>query len=159
MTGEFPSQRASDAENVSIWWRHHDQTLSQGDNTFWALYISEGDIKNMNKKWCSGDQLLLWLTNIKLWKWTLLEHVCMRRHALTYLPPLCTLKLVIHLNKMQITVAFLEVQSWHVEAHEYESTTHKCVIRRSHVMSNLGMRRFGVCHLLYWEELGHHAFR
>ena len=24
MTGEFPTQRASDAENVSIWWRHHD---------------------------------------------------------------------------------------------------------------------------------------
>ena len=22
-TGEFPAQRASDAENVSIWWRHH----------------------------------------------------------------------------------------------------------------------------------------
>ena len=24
VTGEFPSQRASNAENVSIWWRHHD---------------------------------------------------------------------------------------------------------------------------------------
>ena len=23
MTDEFPTQRASDAENVSIWWRHH----------------------------------------------------------------------------------------------------------------------------------------
>ena len=23
MTGEFPAQRASSAENVSIWWRHH----------------------------------------------------------------------------------------------------------------------------------------
>ena len=23
MTGEFPSQRASNAKNVSIWWRHH----------------------------------------------------------------------------------------------------------------------------------------
>ena len=22
-TGEFPTQRASDAENISIWWRHH----------------------------------------------------------------------------------------------------------------------------------------
>ena len=22
-TGEFPAQTASDAENVSIWWRHH----------------------------------------------------------------------------------------------------------------------------------------
>ena len=23
MTGEFPAQRASNAENISIWWRHH----------------------------------------------------------------------------------------------------------------------------------------
>ena len=23
VTSEFPAQRASDAENVSIWWRHH----------------------------------------------------------------------------------------------------------------------------------------
>ena len=25
VTGEFPSQRATNAENVSIWWRHHVQ--------------------------------------------------------------------------------------------------------------------------------------
>ena len=25
-TGEFPAQMASNAENVSIWWRHHGQT-------------------------------------------------------------------------------------------------------------------------------------
>ena len=24
VTGEFPAQRASNAENVSIWWRHHE---------------------------------------------------------------------------------------------------------------------------------------
>ena len=27
MTREFPSQRASNAENVSIWWRHHVQSV------------------------------------------------------------------------------------------------------------------------------------
>ena len=27
-TGEFPSQRASNAENVSIWWRHHAGFIS-----------------------------------------------------------------------------------------------------------------------------------
>ena len=27
-TGEFPAQMASSAENVSIWWRHHDMSLS-----------------------------------------------------------------------------------------------------------------------------------
>ena len=26
VTGEFPAQRASNAENVSIWWRHHVST-------------------------------------------------------------------------------------------------------------------------------------
>ena len=25
VTGEFPSHRASNAENFSIWWRHHDE--------------------------------------------------------------------------------------------------------------------------------------
>ena len=24
ITGEFPAQKASNAENVSIWWRHHE---------------------------------------------------------------------------------------------------------------------------------------
>ena len=28
VTGEFPSQRASNAENVSIWWRHHVEEFS-----------------------------------------------------------------------------------------------------------------------------------
>ena len=27
-TGEFPAQMASNAENVSIWWRHHDESSS-----------------------------------------------------------------------------------------------------------------------------------
>ena len=26
VTGEFPAQMASDAENIFIWWRHHDNT-------------------------------------------------------------------------------------------------------------------------------------
>ena len=29
VTGEFPAQRASNAENVSIWWRHHVSYLQQ----------------------------------------------------------------------------------------------------------------------------------
>ena len=28
-TGEFPAQMASDAENVSIWWRHHGTKQTQ----------------------------------------------------------------------------------------------------------------------------------
>ena len=38
-TGEFPAQMASNAENVSIWWRHHEwQTqgsLKMSDKTFY----------------------------------------------------------------------------------------------------------------------------
>ena len=26
-TGEFPAQKASNAENISIWWRHHDHGI------------------------------------------------------------------------------------------------------------------------------------
>ena len=29
VTGEFPAQMASNAENVSIWWRHHELKLFQ----------------------------------------------------------------------------------------------------------------------------------
>ena len=25
VTGEFPTQKSSNAENVSIWWRHHEK--------------------------------------------------------------------------------------------------------------------------------------
>ena len=27
VTGEFPTQRASNAENISIWWRHHEMPM------------------------------------------------------------------------------------------------------------------------------------
>ena len=30
VTGEFPAQRGSNAENVSIWWRHHDWAAPPG---------------------------------------------------------------------------------------------------------------------------------
>ena len=51
VTGGFPSQRASNSENVSIWWRHHDSSP-----TCWSiLYHLNGacnctqQIKNINK--------------------------------------------------------------------------------------------------------------
>ena len=30
VSGEFPTQRVSHTENVSIWWRHHEYTTSPG---------------------------------------------------------------------------------------------------------------------------------
>ena len=43
VTGEFPSQRASDAENVSIWWCHHAGVL------FW--------VKSQELIWGSGTRI------------------------------------------------------------------------------------------------------
>ena len=37
VTGEFPAQRASNAENVSIWWRHHVDGSVQNYSTSSAL--------------------------------------------------------------------------------------------------------------------------
>ena len=43
MTGEFPAQRASNEENVSIWWRHH-------------AHRSRAQLKKLtsNGSWCMG---------------------------------------------------------------------------------------------------------
>ena len=45
-TGEFPAQMASNAENVSIWWRHHVMAVHYipgvSRHTFlWILEINE----------------------------------------------------------------------------------------------------------------------
>ena len=48
MTGEFPAQRASDAENVSIWWRHHEIIISNAPHI--AQHSSdEGWTQNFQK--------------------------------------------------------------------------------------------------------------
>ena len=39
VTGEFPAQMASNAENVSIWWRHHAAPYSHY-NMIWFTYSS-----------------------------------------------------------------------------------------------------------------------
>ena len=39
-TGEFPAQMASNAENVSIWWRHHVMFDFRTVTTGWAEYYS-----------------------------------------------------------------------------------------------------------------------
>ena len=39
VTGEFPTQRGSDAENVSIWWRHHAAAHSVGNKNDFATQV------------------------------------------------------------------------------------------------------------------------
>ena len=45
-TGEFPAQRSSNAENVSIWWRHHDlcNHNTRKQNTTWPCAYHMGCI-------------------------------------------------------------------------------------------------------------------
>ena len=59
VTGEFPAQMASNAENVSIWWRHHDfenlqcslrQQDRRNDDPFvlWITKMSTDNVDNIN---------------------------------------------------------------------------------------------------------------
>ena len=54
-TGEFPAQMASNAENVSIWWRHHENVISLTvclDCMRWRLSKEKPLILPMTKKTC-----------------------------------------------------------------------------------------------------------
>ena len=44
VTGEFPAQKASNAENDSIWWRHHDS------NWLWLNWLTK-NIKTLQALW------------------------------------------------------------------------------------------------------------
>ena len=66
LTGKFPAQRASNAENVSIWWPHH-----------------EVNIRSVNGLMPSGNKPITW-TNIdpNLYRhMTSLEHNTFNRYA------------------------------------------------------------------------------
>ena len=45
VTGEFPAQRASNAENVSIWWRHHVS------NSQFAIVSTHCFIPSLQNQW------------------------------------------------------------------------------------------------------------
>ena len=45
MAGEFPAQRSSNAENVSIWWRHHARLISETEIFCW--YPGASNFKNL----------------------------------------------------------------------------------------------------------------
>ena len=64
-TGEFPAQMASNAENGSIWWRHHGPWHN-------GQYFAEEIIKGifLNKKFCSLIQITLSLRV----QWTKFHH-------------------------------------------------------------------------------------
>ena len=77
-TGEFPPQMASNAENVSIWWRHHDaddytiykvvQALSRNDD---FNYIS---VNHIGAIWELGPQDRAQMLTYKM-SWDLVSHL------------------------------------------------------------------------------------
>ena len=63
-TGEFPAQKASNAENVSIWWRHHVIPSTHSDKN--KLITSKQRIFETRciKKYLSFDSVL---AEVKFW--------------------------------------------------------------------------------------------
>ena len=82
VTVEFPAQKASNAENVSIWWRHHvstsceivprwmSHTTSDNSNTAWAMAWCRLAL------WCvpcrypkqTAERPVIWTTMTLLWR-------------------------------------------------------------------------------------------
>ena len=58
-TGEFPAQMASNAENVSIWWRHHDilnYTFTHwGLGTYGSMDASFDSVIGLSHVWVIAD--------------------------------------------------------------------------------------------------------
>ena len=74
MTGEFPAQRASNGENVSIWWRHHgrDRNVSQEHNVVYVssrLILWTGIIMSFKHIGASGHQCSLYCNELTHWLW------------------------------------------------------------------------------------------
>ena len=59
MSGEFPTQRASNAENVSIWWRHHVKSISHMAVLLYFVIHN----KTRHRKFIKISILLLFLLN------------------------------------------------------------------------------------------------
>ena len=46
LTGEFPAQRGSNMDNVSIWWRHHDLRPLAESLWYPRRQLAMGDVRN-----------------------------------------------------------------------------------------------------------------
>ena len=59
VTGEFPAQRASNTENISIWWRHHVAKLGKAPctpshsitRTFWSRLCEWSVWPSVSRNW------------------------------------------------------------------------------------------------------------
>ena len=69
VTGAFPAQRASNAENITIWWRHHVWTWLHGahcpnyksfelNGLFFSVWV---------QRQITGHQVIWWQWNLAMW--------------------------------------------------------------------------------------------
>ena len=85
VTGEFPAQRASNAENISTWWRHHVDILrdlmvrrftaapwidAPGTSVNWWIFTHCGLVTR-----CGIDMVQHWYQNILLWYLRYVHHL------------------------------------------------------------------------------------
>ena len=67
VTGEFPAKRASNAQNVSIWWRHHEFTpLIIHRVLAWYYWHGSSEIRHVARQLLRGL-----LTIHSVWQWSL----------------------------------------------------------------------------------------
>ena len=69
-SGEFPAQRASNAENVSIWWRYHDQAIHPAVSFQW--HSSQATQARASSKWPEITQI--WVSWTQSRKTQLMTH-------------------------------------------------------------------------------------
>ena len=67
VTGEFSAQITSNAENISIWWRHHDHSLrvSWGHQQKWYWFSSS--FVSMSSNHQHLKSLRTWVVNMRQW--------------------------------------------------------------------------------------------
>ena len=79
VTGDFPAQMASNAENVSIWWRHH--AVAEGIN---ILHVYEfcSKINNQTFNMLTGNTFQQWNG-----KYSIVLHIDLKTQMTTYMRP------------------------------------------------------------------------
>ena len=73
--GEFTAQRASNAETVSIWWRHDD-----------ILYLAREDEPGARRKWARYVENLLYLT-CSFWRTCFISQPIFLEHVVISVSP------------------------------------------------------------------------
>ena len=83
-TGEFSAQMASNAENVSIWWRHHVWYSFYAVN-HWQIHIRQQHTSKIRHQ-CNVAKLILISNSEKLiikWLWIII-FICMLKNIMNY---------------------------------------------------------------------------